>query len=72
MAADALDGTVEGVVEEQLPNALFRVRLEDGRSVRCNVSGPAKLKIVKLLEGDTVSVELSKLDPSRGRIVDAG
>ena len=72
MAADDSEGMLEGVIDEQLPNALYRVRLANGRLVRCNVSGPAKLKIVKLLEGDTVIVELSKLDPSRGRIVDAG
>ncbi len=72
MAAGDSGKKLEGVVEEQLPNALYRVKLEDGRMVRCNVSGTAKLKIIKLLEGDTVIVELSRLDPSRGRIVDAG
>ena len=72
MAAGDSGDTLEGVIEEQLPNALYRVKLENGRTVRCNVSGAAKLRIIKLLEGDTVTVELSRLDPSRGRIVDAG
>lgn len=72
MAAGDSEERLEGVIEEQLPNALYRVKLEDGRTIRCNVSGPAKLKIIKLLEGDTVIVERSRLDPSRGRIVDVG
>lgn len=72
MAADGTRGTLAGVVEEQLPNSLYLVKLEDGRQVRCNVSGSAKLRVVRLLAGDTVSVQVSTIDPSRGRIVGLG
>lgn len=70
--AAATRETLGGVVEEQLPNALYRVKLDDGRVIRCNVSGPEKLRLVRLLSGDSVHVELSRLDPSRGRIVGVG
>ncbi|MEM6734058.1 MAG: translation initiation factor IF-1 [Myxococcota bacterium] len=71
MTTDGSTETLDGVIEEQLPNALYRVRLENGQTVRCNVSGKAKLKIIKLLAGDAVTVEVSRIDTSRGRIVDA-
>jgi len=58
-----------GVVKETLPNALFRVELEDGREVLAHISGKMRLHRIKVLSGDSVKVELSPYDSSRGRIV---
>jgi translation initiation factor IF-1 len=58
-----------GVVKETLPNALFRVELEDGRKVLAHISGKMRLHRIKVLSGDSVKVELSPYDSSRGRIV---
>ncbi|OGC44427.1 translation initiation factor IF-1 [candidate division WWE3 bacterium RBG_19FT_COMBO_53_11] len=58
-----------GVVKETLPNAFFRVELEDGREVLAHISGKMRLHRIKVLSGDSVKVELSPYDSSRGRIV---
>jgi translation initiation factor IF-1 len=58
-----------GVVKETLPNALFRVELEDGREVLAHISGKMRLHRIKVLSGDSVKVELSPYDQARGRIV---
>jgi len=60
---------VEGTVVESLPNAMFRVELENGHIVLAHISGKMRMHFIKILAGDKVSVELSPYDLSRGRIV---
>jgi translation initiation factor IF-1 len=60
---------VEGSVIEALPNAMFRVELENGHRVLAHVSGKMRMHFIKILPGDKVTVELSPYDLSRGRIV---
>lgn len=64
---DAIE--IEGKVVEPLPNAMFRVELENGHQVLAHISGKMRLHFIKILPGDTVTVELSPYDLSRGRIV---
>ena len=59
---------VEGVVVETLPNAMFRVELENGHQVLAHISGKMRMHFIKILPGDKVTVELSPYDLSRGRI----
>lgn len=59
----------EGRIVDPLPNALFRVRLDDGREVLAHVGGRLRMNIVRLLPGDRVRVELTPYDDGRGRIV---
>ncbi len=59
---------VEGKVLETLPNAMFRVELPNGHKVLAHVSGKMRMHFIKILPGDTVTVELSPYDLSRGRI----
>ena len=61
--------TVEGTVIEALPNAMFRVELENKHRVLAHVSGKMRMHFIKILPGDKVTVELSPYDLSRGRIV---
>ena len=63
---------VEGTVVESLPNAMFRVELENGHRVLAHVSGKMRMNYVKTLPGDKVSVELSPYDLTRGRIIYRG
>jgi translation initiation factor IF-1 len=63
---------VEGTVVETLPNAMFRVELENGHRVLAHISGKMRMHFIKILPGDKVSVELSPYDLSRGRIVYRG
>jgi len=58
----------EGVVEEALPNAMFRVQADNGLSVLATISGRMRQYYIKILPGDRVTVEVSPYDPSRGRI----
>ena len=60
---------VEGTVVEALPNAMFRVELENKHIVLAHVSGKMRMHFIKILPGDTVDVELSPYDLARGRIV---
>lgn len=60
---------VEGTVIETLPNAMFRVELENGHRVLAHISGKMRMHFIKILPGDKVTVELSPYDLSRGRIV---
>lgn len=60
---------VEGTVVEPLPNAMFRVELENGHRVLAHISGKMRMNFIKILAGDRVTVELSAYDLSRGRIV---
>ena len=59
---------VEGTVLETLPNAMFRVELENGHRVLAHISGKMRMHFIKILPGDRVTVELSPYDLSRGRI----
>jgi translation initiation factor IF-1 len=59
---------VEGKVIEPLPNAMFRVELENGHKILAHVSGKIRMHYIKILPGDRVTVELSPYDLSRGRI----
>ena len=59
---------VEGVVEEALPNAMFRVVLDNDHKVLAHVSGKIRMNFIRILPGDKVKVELSPYDLSRGRI----
>lgn len=60
---------VEGKVLEPLPNAMFRVELENGHVVLAHVSGKMRMHFIKILPGDKVTLELSPYDLSRGRII---
>jgi len=59
---------VEGTVLEPLPNAMFRVELENGHRVLAHISGKMRMHYIRILPGDKVTVELSPYDLSRGRI----
>lgn len=59
---------VQGTVLEPLPNAMFRVELENGHRVLAHISGKMRMHFIKILPGDKVTVELSPYDLSRGRI----
>ncbi len=59
---------VEGTVTEALPNAVFRVELENGLLVLAHISGKMRKNFIRILEGDKVTVELSPYDLTRGRI----
>lgn len=59
---------VEGIVVKPLPNAMFRVQLENGSIVLAHISGKMRMHYIKILPGDKVTVELSPYDLSRGRI----
>ena len=60
---------VEGKVIEALPNAMFRVELDNGHRVLAHIAGKLRMHFIKVLPGDRVKVELSPYDLSRGRIV---
>ncbi len=60
---------VEGVVVDVLPNAMFRVKLDNGYIALCHVSGKMRMHFIRILRGDRVSAELSPYDLTRGRIV---
>ena len=59
---------VEGVVLETLPNAMFKVELENKHQVLAHISGKMRMHFIKILPGDNVTVELSPYDLTRGRI----
>jgi translation initiation factor IF-1 len=59
---------VEGTVKETLPNAMFKVELENGQVVLAYVSGKMRMHFIKILPGDKVTVELSPYDLTKGRI----
>ncbi|WP_048601044.1 translation initiation factor IF-1 [Rubeoparvulum massiliense] len=59
---------VEGTVIEPLPNAMFKVELENGHVVLAHVSGKIRMHFIRILPGDKVTVELSPYDLTRGRI----
>lgn len=59
---------MQGTVLEPLPNAMFRVELDNGHKVLAHVSGKIRMNFIRILSGDRVTVELSPYDLSRGRI----
>jgi translation initiation factor IF-1 len=60
---------VEGKVLETLPNAMFRVELDNGHKVLAHISGKMRMHYIRILPGDRVTVELSPYDLSRGRVI---
>ncbi len=60
---------LQAKVTEALPNAVFRVELENGHRILAHVSGKMRMNFIRILAGDTVTVEMSPYDLSRGRIV---
>jgi len=60
---------VQGKIEEVLPNAIFKVKLENGAVITAHVSGKIRMNYIRVLPGDTVTVEISPYDLTRGRIV---
>jgi translation initiation factor IF-1 len=66
MQGDAI--AVSGTVSQSMPNSLFRVHLDNGHHVLAHVSGTMRMRYLRIAPGDKVTVELSPLDLSRGRI----
>ena len=64
-----MPGVVVGRVVEPLPNALYRVELDTGHKIVAHVAPAARLRFLRVIPGDRVSVEVSPVDPGRGRIV---
>jgi translation initiation factor IF-1 len=60
---------VDGTVIEPLPNAMFRVELENGHRILAHVSGKMRMHFIRILTGDKVTVEISPYDLGRGRII---
>lgn len=63
---------VKGTIVETLPNAMFKVELENGHRILAHISGKMRMHYIKILPGDKVSVELSAYDLNRGRILYRG
>ncbi len=61
--------SAEGVVTEALPNAMFRVELDNGYNILCVASGKMRKNYIKIIVGDKVKVEITPYDLTRGRIV---
>ncbi|WAW14806.1 translation initiation factor IF-1 [Peptostreptococcus equinus] len=59
---------LEGIVSETLPNAMFKVKLENGHEVLCHISGKLRMNYIRIIEGDKVNIEISPYDLERGRI----
>lgn len=66
MAKDSI--RVDGIVKELLPNTMFRVELSNGREILAHISGRMRLNFIRILPGDTVTVEMSPYDLTKGRI----
>lgn len=69
MVKQEVENEIGGTVRETLPNAVFRVELDDGREILAHISGKMRIHHIKILLGDRVKVELSNYDQTRGRIV---
>jgi translation initiation factor IF-1 len=67
MARDVIE--TEGVVIEPLPNAMFKVQLENGHEILAHISGKMRMHYIRILPGDKVQVEISPYDLTKGRIV---
>ncbi len=59
---------VSGTVVEPLPNAMFRVELESGKVILAHISGKMRMHYIRILPGDKVTIQISKYDPTKGRI----
>ncbi len=66
MSKDVIE--LQGIVVESLPNAMFKVELENGYTILAHISGKIRMNFIKILPGDRVTVELSPYDLTRGRI----
>jgi translation initiation factor IF-1 len=66
----AKQSTIEqdGIVTEALPNAMFRVKLENGHEILAHISGKMRMNYIRILPGDKIKVEMSPYDLSKGRI----
>ena len=60
---------VEGVVVEPLPNATFRVELENGHKILAHISGKMRMNFIRILPGDKVTIEMSPYDLTKGRMI---
>ena len=60
---------IDGVVKESLPNAMFKVKLDNGHDILAHISGKMRMHFIKILPGDRVKLEISPYDLKRGRIV---
>ena len=60
---------MEGTIVEKLPNALFKVELENGHVVLAHISGKLRMNFIRILPGDKVKIELSPYDLNKGRII---
>ena len=60
---------IEGTVLEKVPNAMFKVELENGHQVLAHISGKLRMNFIRIIPGDKVTIELSPYDLSKGRIV---
>ncbi|MGA1823877.1 MAG: translation initiation factor IF-1 [bacterium] len=60
---------VEGIITEPLPNAMFRVELENGHKILAHISGKMRKNFIRILRGDKVLVEISSYDLTKGRII---
>lgn len=65
--ADVIE--IEGTVVEKLPNAMFRVKLENDHEIIAHISGKLRQNFIRILPGDTVTLEMSPYDLSKGRII---
>ena len=59
---------MEGIVSDSLPNAMFRVKLQNGHEIVATISGKMRMYYIRILPGDKVQVEMSPYDLTRGRI----
>ena len=59
---------VEGIVEDTLPGAMFKVKLQNGHTILAHVSGKIRMNYIRILPGDRVTLEISPYDLTRGRI----
>lgn len=59
---------MRGTIEELLPSTMFRVRLENGHEILAHLAGKMRINRIKLLPGDTVTVEMSPYDLTKGRV----
>lgn len=60
---------IEGTVTEKLPNAMFRVKLQNGHEILATISGKLRMNYIRILPGDRVTLEMSPYDLSKGRII---
>ncbi len=65
--ADVIE--LEGTVSEKLPNAMFRVKLENGHEILATISGKLRMNYIRILPGDRVTLEMSPYDLTKGRII---